>query len=270
MKKTNKPSKKKKIKNPPPNMINSNNNIPLNNQTILYSNNPNSYQGQQQVQIVSPEYIPNQIPPQGNNMYPQNQMNYQSIPIPQNPGINYEQISNVNQVNHQNIYQTDSGSLYLSLGCCFKIFPIIFFVLGLGLIPLFTVVKGNNGYIVTAIGVVFILVSLYMMFRGYYTVYFYMGINDLTVTKKALCGKNTVVYGPGELISIELSHDVTHRRKKGKKRNMHNYQLDIETTNNGVNTVFRVGQSTKLFTDEEIGYFNYIINLHIQTKMRIY
>ena len=50
---------------------------------------------------------------------------------------------------------------------------------------------------------------------------------------------------------------------------MHNYQLDITTSDNSVSTVFRVGQNTRLFTLEEIDYFNYVVNFHIQTKMRI-
>ena len=50
---------------------------------------------------------------------------------------------------------------------------------------------------------------------------------------------------------------------------MHKYQLDI-TTNDGVNNVFKVEQNTRLFTQEEMDYFNYVLNFHIQTKMRIY
>ena len=97
-----------------------------------------------------------------------------------------------------------------------------------------------------------------------------MGVNDLTVTKKSLCGRNTTTYGPGELISIELSHYTTHKsgRKLKTRKTMHNYQLDIVTTS-GNERVFKVAQNSVLFTYEEIGYFNYVLNFHIQTRMRI-
>ena len=144
-------------------------------------------------------------------------MNYPPIPIPQNSGIDYQHITNVDQVHHQGIYQTDSNSLYLSIGCCFKYFPIIFLVCGVCIMPLYFVAKGDARYSVIVIGAIFVLISIFMMFRGYYSVYFYMGINDLTVTKKALCSRDTTVYGPGDLISIELSHDVRYKRKKEKK-----------------------------------------------------
>ena len=239
----------------------------LNNQALAYSNNPINYQNHYQLPITSPGNIPLPM----NNMYPQNPMYNQQNVIPQNAAIDFQHITNVNQIAHINMVQPDVGSLYISLGCCIKIFPIIFLILGLGIIPLFVVVKGNNGYICSAIGALFVIVSIVMMIKGYHTVFFLMGVNDLTVTKKALCRTETTVYGPGELLSIELSHDITHRtsRKSRRMRKIHNYQLDIVTSDNSVSQVFRVGQSSPMFTPEEIDYFNYVINFHIQTKMRI-
>ena len=267
MKKIKKTSKKKNKRDSVLKTKNNNKKISnqLNNQAMAYSNNPLNYQNAYQLPIA----LQGNLPTPGYNMYQQNPMPNQQYVLPQNAAIDYQQITNVNQIQHMGIYQPDVGSLYLSLGCCFKIFPIIFLILGLGIIPLFIVVKGNNGYICTAIGVLFVIISIVMMFKGYYTVYIVMGVNDLTLTKKALCGKNTTTYGPGELLSIELSHDITHKYRKGRERKMHNYQLDITTSDNSVSTVFRVGQNTRLFTLEEIDYFNYVVNFHIQTKMRI-
>ena len=70
--------------------------------------------------------------------------------------------------------------------------------------------------------------------------------------------------------SIELSHYTTHKssRKSRTRKTMHNYQLDIITTS-GNERVFKVAQNEVLFTYEEIGYFNYVLNSHIQTRMRI-
>ena len=116
--------------------------------------------------------------------------------------------------------------------------------------------KGNNKYIVIGLGAVFFLCGIYMMFRGYHSVYFLMGPNILTVSKKAVCGRSTTIYGPGEIISIELSHYTTHKsgRKFKTRKTMHHYQLDIFKVS-GNERVFKVGQNRVLFTSEEIGYF---------------
>ena len=108
------------------------------------------------------------------------------------------------------------------------------------------------------------------MCRGYHSVYFVMGPNNLTVSKKALCGRSTTIYGPGEIISIELRHYTKHKtgRKLKTRKTIHHYQLDIFKAS-GNEIVFNVGQNGILFTNEEIGYFNYILNFQIQTKMII-
>ena len=48
---------------------------------------------------------------------------------------------------------------------------------------------------------------------------------------------------------------------------MHKYILTIVKNNKETEIVFDIGQNKPLFTVEEIGYFNYIINNHIQNKM---
>ena len=200
-----------------------------------------------------------QMPPQSPSPYPEPN-NY---PAPQ---INYAQYSNVEQVHHRGVHQPDANTLYVSTGCCFKIFPIIFLIFGLGLSPACLYADNVIGAIAgTVVGVLFIAISIIMMFIGYYSVYFYLGDNTLTVTKKALCGRKVTLFGPGQLVSIELKHDITYTGRD----NLNNYQLDIISVGGATDTVFRVGQNSPLFTYEEIGYFNYVINTHIQTRMRI-
>ena len=259
MKKTKKTSKKKKKHD----TVKQYNNYAMPNGPTLYSNNQMNYNypGQQQVQIMQPGYPNQQVSPY--NGYPQ-------TPMP-NPQIDYSLIASINQLQHQSIYQEENNTLFITLGTCYKVFPFIFLILGLGMIPVgFLLVKNNNKYIVIALGAIFFLGSIIMMCRGYHSVYFFLGVNDLTVTKKSLCGRNTTIYGPGELISIELSHYTTHKsgRKLKTRKTMHNYQLDIVTTS-GNERVFKVAQNKVLFTYEEIGYFNYVLNSHIQTRMRI-
>ena len=113
MKKNKKTSKRKNKKNSAFN-INNNINIPkqLDNQAMVYSNNQFIYQNPQQIPIQSPGIMP----PTGYNMYPQNPMPNQQYVLPQNAAIDYQHITNVNQIQHINIYQPEVGSLYLSIG----------------------------------------------------------------------------------------------------------------------------------------------------------
>ena len=168
------------------------------------------------------------------------------------------------QVHHKGVHQPDANNIYISTGCCFKIMPIIFFIFGAVFSCMFLFAEGIGGIIGTVFGVIFVLISFCMMCKGYYSVYFTMGPNNLTVTKKALCGRSTRVYLPGELISVELTHDILPTRD-GRT---FNYQLNINTTNSGTDIAFRVGQSSPIFTMEEIGYFNFKITNFLHGKYR--
>ena len=239
-----------------------------------YSGNP-QYQNIPQQQPIYANY-PNQPNPYPGMQPPQPIPGYQASPIPQQnqvgalnvnnvPNIDYQKYTNVSQVHHKGVHQPDANNIYISTGCCFKIMPIIFFIFGAVFSCMFLFAEGIGGIIGTVFGVIFVLISFCMMCKGYYSVYFTMGPNNLTVTKKALCGRSTRVYLPGELISVELTHDILPTRD-GRT---FNYQLNINTTNSGTDIAFRVGQSSPIFTMEEIGYFNYVINFHIQNNMRM-
>ena len=112
---------------PAPNFDNSNIQNSSNNAVDAYTNNPPMVQPypSPNPQNINQEYYAPQISPQGYNQ-PQ-QINQ---PI-QMQVIDYANYSNVNQINSKNIHQIDSNNIYLSLGCCFKIVPIIFFLVGL-------------------------------------------------------------------------------------------------------------------------------------------
>ena len=232
----------------------------------LYSNNQMNYPNQQQIQVMQPGY-PNQqgMPYTG---YPPNQEYEQQPPMPQ---IDYSLIASINQLQHQSIFEEEQNVLFITLGSCYKVFPFIFLIIGAACIPLGIIyVKGTNKYIIIGLGAVFLLGAIFMVFRGWHSVYFLLGPNNLTVTKKAVCGRSTTIYGPGQIISIELSHYTTYKsgRKSRTRKRYNNYQLDI-TTPSGNDRVFKVSQRDVLFTYEEMGYFNYAINFHIQTKMAI-
>ena len=195
------------------------------------------------------------------NNYPQ------PIVVPQ-PVIQYnntyQQYNNVSQINHKGVFQVDENTFYVNTGCCFKIFPFIFIFAGLGLIAL-AVYKGE-GYIYF-FGVLFSALGIYALFFSYTSVYFIMGPNTLTTMKKAVCRRKTIIYNPGELQRIEFNHRYT--RDVGERRYTHKYSLIVVPTNGDVDNIFSVGSSQRLFTPEEIDYFLYYINTHIQTNMRV-
>ena len=94
-------------------------------------------------------------------------------------------------------------------------------------------------------------------FRKYNDVYFIMDSNNLIVIKKELCRKKTHIYNPGELIRIDFNH------------NENNYSLVIVVKNGNNDNIFNIKAFVPIFTNEEIDYFLYYINTHIQTKMRV-
>ena len=222
----------------------------------LYSNNQMNYSNQKQVQVMQPGY-PNQqvIPYPG---YPPNQGYDQQAPTPQ---IDYSLIASINQLQHQSIFEAEQNTLFITLGCCFKVLPIILFLCGVAC-SLSAFSYGFGGYIACGIGIIFLIISIVWGCKNYYSIYFIMGDSALTMIKKALFRRKTKIFRFGELHSIELKEIVA----KGK-RSFH-YVLDVTYTNMSSQTEFHQDSGVPLFTHEEMGFFNYIINRHIQTKMR--
>ena len=94
--------------------------------------------------------------------------------------INYANYTNVNQVHHEGIHQIDSNNIYLSLGCCFKVIPIITFFIGFAAI--FSVFSYHfEGYIACGAGIIFFITSIVCGCKNYYSVYFTMGNSALTM-----------------------------------------------------------------------------------------
>ena len=208
--------------------------------------------------------IPQVIPQ--NNYYPQNAgITIQSQPIYKDEYKNY---TNIKQINHKGIYQTDENTFYISTGCCFKLFPYIFTFVGLFLmsLPIIKIGEGNM-YIAAIVGLIFFVAGSSLFCIMYNNIYFIMGPNTLTVMKKAQCRKKTTIYNPGELQRVEFNYEYSY--SGSDEGYMHRYNLIIIPTNGKVDHIFRIGSSSRVFTTEEIDYFLYYINTHIQTKMRV-
>ena len=84
--------------------------------------------------------------------------------------------------------------------------------------------------------------------------------------KKALFRKKILIYNPGELLRIELNY--VYSLKSGRPEGLfHKYSLVIVLTNGKTDNIFTIESGSTVFTNEEIEYFLYYINAHIQTKM---
>ena len=212
--------------------------------------------------VINP--IP-QIIPQ-NNYYPQNTgIIIQNQPVYKDEYKNY---ANIRQINHKGIYQTDENTFYISTGCCFKLFPYIFTCVGLFLMSLpITNIGEGNMYIAAIIGIIFFVAGISLFCVMYNNIYFIMGPNTLTVMKKATCRKKATIYNPGEIQRVEFNYEYSYRGSD--EGYMHRYNLIIVPTNGKIEHIFNIGSSSRVFTTEEIDYFLYYINTHIQTKMRV-
>ena len=196
-----------------------------------------------------------------NDNYPQsNEQNNQEQPIYNNA---YPNITNIKQIHHKGISQIDEKTFYISTGCCIKLLPWIASAFGL----LFTfIILFFAKSLAGLFGLIFFFVGIFICYKMYNSVYFILGPNTLTVTKIALCRKRSTIYNPGDLRKVEFKHNFSPDRDGNY---LHNYALFVVEANKNINNIFYFGSSFQVFTNEEINYFLYHINTHIQTKMTI-
>jgi len=207
----------------------------------------------------------NNYPPQVQNP---NNMPYLVQPVAPANQIQYQNYRNISQIPHKGIYQVDENTFYVSTGCCFKIFPFIFFIVGVGVGSLYFFIPEPTFWLLI-FGIIFSAAGLLMFFKMYNNIYFIMGPNTLTIVKKATCGKKTKIYNPGELSRVDFTYDYSYESSTDGGGYMHHYNLIIVPTNEKPDTIFSIGSSSRVFTQEEMGFFLYYINTHIQTKMRV-
>ena len=90
---------------------------------------------------------------------------------------------------------------------------------------------------------------------------FILGENNLELVDfESIFSKNSTVYNTGEIIKILFYFGYYEEEEITK------YHL-LLYTNNGTKDLFYY-QISEYFTDEEMKYLSYIINNHINTKMR--
>ena len=105
-----------------------------------------------------------------------------------------------------------------------------------------------------------------MCFRTSVSFFIVLGSNNLTVIQKAICNRKITIYNPGELERIDFTY-IT-RKEKGNKTS-HKYELNVVRKNGNTESIFDFGSDSIAFTQDEMEYFLYTVNTHIQTKMRV-
>ena len=214
---------------------------------------------------------PNQpyYPPQGAtpiqpgvpiNNYPLQPTTLNVQPIPQNPYYKPYTL-----VQHKGILQTETNTFNITTGCGMKSVPFILFFAGL-LCIFFTSISLPETLIPFIVGWIFISCSIIFCCRIFNNIFIVLGPNNLTVIQKAICNKRITIYNQGEIERIDFTSTKNKRKKKGT---IHNYVLKLVRKNGSSDILLNVGSSSILFTEDEIEYFLYTVNTHIQTKMRV-
>ena len=190
----------------------------------------------------------------------------QSFLLP--PQIDYSKISNLNQINHMHIYQISDNMFKIKRNCYtfLKIVPIIGICISLIMSIILFIVGGEAFTIFGAVFIVILIGHVILAFFNYYEINFILGENNITVEKQAIFRKKTINYISGQIQNVQLTCQFSQECEQ-----LYRYKIDFTLNNNGTTShvsYFKEACDSQIYTLEEIGYFNYVMNKHIQTKMR--
>ena len=220
--------------------------------------------------------------PQEPNINPSNVLQFQNssdIPEsndnqiendPNQPEIDYSKYNNINQLPNRGIKQLDNNTMYVERKKCREILPIIIWILAsLFFATIITWAGVNTGTIIAStIGGIFSLIGFSGFCLNYYKVCFQINPNNIRVREVACCAWRTKVYDPGQITSIDFSVNRGNEFGTGDYRYHYSIAIYQNIPDQHVKKeVFSIADDNQLFTNEEIGYFNYVMNRHIQTNL---
>lgn len=254
--------------------INCQQNQPIPPPNQVYYAPPQIIQNPQPQPQPQPYYPPQQgIPPvplisnnttQNNGIYVQTQGIGQDNKYQNNIYKNYQ---NISQVNHRGISQKNNNTFYISPSFCSRCFPLAFVFIGIIVIIIgFVNYSEDPSYGPMIGGLIFFCIGLFFFIFTNRTIYFIMGPNSLTVVKRIFCTKKVYNFNPGELIRVDFTYRYGHDYDSESN---HHYNITIIPSNGEVIDLYSISGNTFEFTLEEIDYFLYYINNHIQTNMRV-
>ena len=185
------------------------------------------------------------------------------------PQIDYSKYDNLNQLNHRGISQGNDNTFYITRRCCTCVrwFPFIYITLSLSfcLSLLLDITVGT--VIFSIFGLFLASLGMLMLCKSYHSVYFILNPNNIKVTLVAWCGRKSIIYESGQINQVIFNSTLT---KSDKGKNFYNYEIIINQNIPGKDhelSLFDDGSKNPLYTEEEIGFFNYIVNHHIQSKL---
>lgn len=208
---------------------------------------------------------------QYNNQYNENQNESHNIviqPIPQFQPNNiiyksFPNIKSIDQINHNGVFEIEKNKYkVISGGCCIRfVLPMIFIIVGLGVMAM----SPFKTYAEFLLGLIFFLSGLGVCYCLNKTFLFILGENNLEVVIETIFGKKSTIYNPGDINKIDFYSTYTY---DSKSRRMNNYNLLLQTKNGPV-VLINFGTNINFFTNDEMDYLSYVINNHINTKMRV-
>ena len=247
-----------------------NNTIP--NQAIQ-PGQPNPYQNSPYNNTIPNQAIlPGQPNPYQNSPYMNINQPTQGIPLTNFPGktggifnqpqnnINYENIKNVGQIPHLLFTQPDDNAFLIN-SKSILIVPVILMCFSLVFILIGVFAGEPMTYIMIFFASIPIIVSICICINIETSIYFIFCPNQIKAIKNHLCRKKDFFYNSGELLRVKFQQNF---RKTTKGLRLI-YEIVFITTK-GADKIYGL-YSNALFTLNEIGYFLYAVNRHIQTKM---
>ena len=174
--------------------------------------------------------------------------------------IDYSKITNIDQIKHISIFQKDNHTFYITEPCCLKALPLIqlIFVLTVVLIEvLFNIETILRIFI--AIGYSGIFIGGIIEVLSIHTVEFILGDNYIQIIRKGWLRKYGENYLIDQLIKIELAIEENSCAK--------NYSVKVYMLAHPDS--IKIYEKSPKYTDEEIGYFNYIMERHIANRRNI-
>ena len=213
----------------------------------------------------------NNIPPEEIYQYPNSSdfPQYNQIVDSNKPQIDYSKYTNLNQLNHRGIIQKNENTFYIPERCCScgRWFPVIYFTFGFSFCFILLLEITVGTVIFALFGLFFASLGLVMLCKAYHSFYFVLNSDNIKLICVARCGRKSIVYRSGQITQVIFTSSLS-LDTKGK--NIYKYELKIQQNIPGEDSEFIVfGESSGdlLYTEEEIGFFNYIMNHHIQSKL---
>ena len=180
--------------------------------------------------------------------------------------IDFSKYTNINQLNHKRINQIDNNTFNISKTCDDETCNvIIFFFFMVASIVVLILGITQDMILMTIFGAIMILTGICAMIElcsNIKSVTFILGENDITVEENG-CNKKVTRYEAGQLSMVELTCQLAKNDCV-----KYSYKILFKMNNNAMDkNILEITGNNEVYTPEEIGYFNYVMNHHIQTKM---